>query len=232
MRLTVFNGSPRGRKSNTDVLLGHFREGFVETPGNEMEVHHIGRRPMDELRAAWEASDIVIVAMPLYVHAMPGQVKRFFEALAGVSRGPRKVGFIVQFGFPEAHHARWLERYLERLPGRLGCEYVGTVVRGAVEGIQMRPRWTLGKLLARFRALGAGFGRTEAFDPALVRALAGPENLSAFDLAVYRVVMWSGLADLFWNHLLKQNGAMARRFDRPYRPAGTRREVAREMTRP
>ena len=31
MKLTVFNGSPRGKKSNTTILLEHFLKGFMET---------------------------------------------------------------------------------------------------------------------------------------------------------------------------------------------------------
>jgi len=38
MKLTVFNGSPRGEESNTGTLLEHFLNGFVETQGNTYEL--------------------------------------------------------------------------------------------------------------------------------------------------------------------------------------------------
>ena len=41
MKLTVFNGSPRGKKSNTAILLEHFLKGFMETEGNSYELEYI-----------------------------------------------------------------------------------------------------------------------------------------------------------------------------------------------
>ena len=43
MKLTVFNGSPRGRKSNTRIVLEHFLKGFSETEGNKHEVYYLNR---------------------------------------------------------------------------------------------------------------------------------------------------------------------------------------------
>ena len=41
MRLTVFNGSPRSRGSNTALLLEPFLEGFSETAGNTYALHYL-----------------------------------------------------------------------------------------------------------------------------------------------------------------------------------------------
>ena len=63
-------------------------------------------------------------------------VQAFFEQLEELpARASRRVGFLVQQGFHEAHHSRWLERHLARLPGRWGSQYLGVAVRGAVEGM-------------------------------------------------------------------------------------------------
>ena len=43
MRLTVFSGSPRGKRSNSKVLLEHFLSGFSETKGNTHEVFYLNR---------------------------------------------------------------------------------------------------------------------------------------------------------------------------------------------
>ena len=43
MQLLVFNGSPRGKGSNTGVLLKHFLNGFMETLGNTHEIVHLNR---------------------------------------------------------------------------------------------------------------------------------------------------------------------------------------------
>jgi len=43
MRLTVFNGSPRGEESTTTILLKHFLEGFITTDGNTYEIAYLNR---------------------------------------------------------------------------------------------------------------------------------------------------------------------------------------------
>lgn len=217
MNLAIFNGSPRGSKSNTRILVRHFMEGFVETPGNRAEEHLLvqsSRR--DEHRTAFSEAEAVILAFPLYVHAMPGLVKHFLEGLE--PRDPMdgvSLGFVVQSGFPEGHHSRWLEPWLELLPARLGCRYLGTIVKGDVEGIQIQPRWLTSGLFQRFHTLGARFGQTGTFDAQLVRQLAEPEWLSRPRRAVFRVLVSTGLADLYWRTNLKKNGAWAQRFARP-----------------
>jgi multimeric flavodoxin WrbA len=43
MKLTVFNSSPRGKDSNTKVLLEHFLNGFMATDGNTCELAYLNR---------------------------------------------------------------------------------------------------------------------------------------------------------------------------------------------
>jgi len=43
MRLTVFNGSPRGEESTTTILLKHFLNGFITTDGNTYEINYLNR---------------------------------------------------------------------------------------------------------------------------------------------------------------------------------------------
>jgi len=43
MRLTVFNGSPRGKGSNTKILLENFINGFMTTEGNTYELAYLNR---------------------------------------------------------------------------------------------------------------------------------------------------------------------------------------------
>ncbi len=43
MKLTVFNGSPRGKGSNTRVFLEHFLKGFMIKEGNSFELVYLNR---------------------------------------------------------------------------------------------------------------------------------------------------------------------------------------------
>jgi hypothetical protein len=153
---------------------------------------------------------------------MPGHVKRFWESIAQLPhREGRRIGFIVQSGFPEAHQSRWLERYLVRLPARLGAQSLGVAIRGGCEGIQIMPERMTRKLYAVFEELGRGVGRTGHFDPATVSGLADPESLGLRGRVFHRIMKIVGIGDWYWNHQLKKNDAYDDRFARPYdEPAG------------
>ena len=43
MQLTVFNGSPRGRKGNSKIVLDHFLNGFESIPKNSYELYYLNR---------------------------------------------------------------------------------------------------------------------------------------------------------------------------------------------
>lgn len=221
MRLTVFNGSPRAKKSNSDVMLRHFRAAFEEIEGNSWEQHYLVQtRKQGEQLAAYAGAECVLVVFPLYVDAMPSQVMALFQALSdrvGRDDNPPML-FLVHSGFPEACHSRSVERYLEKLTRRLGSEYLGTMVKGGSEGIQVMPLVVTRKLFRTMGELGRGFGERGALDPALVKALAGREHYEGFSMVVIRLLKAIGLFDQFWSQKLKKNGVWERRFDRPYAP--------------
>jgi NAD(P)H-dependent FMN reductase len=219
MRLTVINGSPRGQRSNTALLLDHFLAGFSETPGNSHETVFLANEK-DHVHAveAFGRAEAVLLAFPLYVDSMPAVTKSFIEKLDSHCGRPGNPGmaYLVQGGFPEAVHSRAVERYLDRLSRRLGCRYLGTAVKGGIEGIRTMPPRMTRKRLRRFHELGAAFGCDGAFDPKLVAELSKPERLSFSVRLLVRLFALVGAANLGWDMQLKQHGAWARSFDRPY----------------
>jgi NAD(P)H-dependent FMN reductase len=219
MKLTVYNGSPRGQKSNTRILLDHFLRGFGETPGNTVQVLYLNHiHNQAGFLEAYAGADVVLLAFPLYTDGMPGMVKLFIETLRplrGKANAPA-IAFLVQSGFMEPAHSRYVERYLEKLAARLGCRYLGTMVKGGVEGIQAQPENMTHKLFEAFYSLGKTFGETGQLDDAQVRALAGWEHLPGWLKILFALLAPTGLTNFYWNGQLKQNGAYANRFARPY----------------
>jgi NAD(P)H-dependent FMN reductase len=229
MRLTVFNGSPRGKKSNTLLLLEQLRRGFESTPGNELEIVHLFRAaPAEERARAFAAAERVLVAFPLYSDAMPSIVKELFEALDPLCGRPDNppLGFIVQSGFPETLHSRPVARYLQKLCRRLGCPYLGTVLKGGVEGIQVMPPAMTRPLFRRFFELGEHLGRTGELDPRPIARLARMERYTFWGRVVFRLVSAVGLTSWYWGRQLKKNGAYERRLARPYATADEKRAGA------
>lgn len=219
MRLTVFNGSPRGKKSNTKIMLDKVLAGYQEESEAEVQIIYL----MDsKARAAadgeFAAADLVLLGFPLYTDAMPGLVKEFIESLApfaGIEDNPR-MAFMVQSGFPEAHHSRFVERYLEKLARRLKAPYAGTIVKGGCEGVRLMPDRMNRKLFESLQALGKDLARQGQFDPEKLRSLAKPERYPKILTPVFKLLLATPLVQIYWNNQLKQHDAFNRRFDRPF----------------
>ena len=218
MKLTVFNGSPRGKRGNTEVFLEHLLEGFEASGGNSHETYHL-YRVWDRERhvQAFAEAEQVLLAFPLYTDAMPAQVKAFIEALeplCGREDNPG-IGYLVQSGFPEALHSRHVERYLVKLAARLGCPYTGTIVKGGGEGARVAPD-SYRKPFEILRQLGVTFGQTGQFDEALLCELAKPERFPKILGPVFKVLLRTKMGTSYFDNQLVENGAYERRFARPY----------------
>jgi multimeric flavodoxin WrbA len=215
VRLTFFNGSPRGRKGNTPIMLEQLAQGF----GNPSETYHLVRmKETEKMVQAFAQAECAIIGFPLYTDAMPGLVKHFIEALEPlVERGNNPpLGFLVQSGFPEGLHARYIERYLEKLAARLGSPYLGTIVKGNGEGTRMMPPQMNQDLFANLQALGAGLAANGRLDPGLLKTIASPERYPAILSPVFQVFLRLPVAHSYFDGMLKKNGAFERRFARPF----------------
>lgn len=219
MRLTIINGSPRGKASNTRILLDHFKRGFrsVDTASDLEEIFLKTEKDISRPLKAMEESDLVIIAFPLYTDAMPYIVKEFIETINPQSFRNKqlKLGFIVQSGFPEANHSIYIEKYLEKLSSRLGVSYLGTIVRGGVEGIKIQPRW-MTRYTDLFYEQGQFLALEWEFSKEIIKKLGKPDRLRGFRLKLFKLLLATGLANFYWSSQLKENKAYKMRFAKPY----------------
>jgi hypothetical protein len=126
------------------------------------------------------------------------------------------MAFLVQSGFPEAHHSRFVERYLEKLARRLGAGYAGTIVKGGCEPVRLMPDSMNKKLFEGLRGLGRDLAEKGAFDPEKLRALAKPERYPRILAPVFKLLLSIPIAQGYWNSQLKKNEAYDQRFARPF----------------
>jgi multimeric flavodoxin WrbA len=216
-RLTLFNGSPRGKRGNTPIFLQEIARGF----GGPSEIFDLVRlKETERMVQAFAEAQCVLFGFPLYTDSMPGIVKRFIEALAPLAgrKGNPPLGFVVQSGFPEGLHSRYVERYLEKLADRLGSPYLGTLVKGNGEGVRSMPPEATANLFGDLHTLGAGLAAAGRFDPEIQRRIAQPERFPAFLGPVFKIFVKLPVAHGYFDDMLKKNGAYERRFDRPFQP--------------
>jgi multimeric flavodoxin WrbA len=214
-RLTLFNGSPRGRRGNTPLMLEQFTRGFSKPA----ETYHLVRvKETDQMVQALADAECVMFGFPLYTDSMPGIVKHFIEALEPLVGHPNNppIGFLVQSGFPESLHSRYVERYLERLAARLGSPYLGTIVKGGGEGTRVMPPEATRSLFENLRTLGAGLAASGRLDPSILQAIAKPEKFPAILGPVFQVFLRLPVAHTYFDNMLKQNDVYEQRFAKPF----------------
>jgi multimeric flavodoxin WrbA len=214
-RLTLFNGSPRGRRGNTPIFLREFAKGF----GGESEMYHlIQLKQTEQFVKAFTESECAWIGFPLYTDSMPGAVKHFIEALEplkGRKNNP-PVGFVVQSGFPEGLHSRYVERYLEKLADRLGSPYLGTIVKGNGEGVRLMPPDATRNLFENLQALGAGLAREGRINPEVLARIAHPERFPAILGPIFQVLVRLPIAHAYFDNMMKKNGTYEQRFAQPF----------------
>jgi multimeric flavodoxin WrbA len=217
MKLAIFNGSPRMSKSNSTILIKKFIDGYNDYSTYTSDIHYLANiSKIEENVIAFNESDSVIIIFPLYTDSMPGQVKFFFESIAHIDSKGKNVGFIVQSGFPESYQSTFVEKYLNKLAQRFEWNYLGTVIRGGVEGIQIMPSYMTKKLYKNFSDIGRYFARTGEFDSKIIAQLRKPYKLNAGNIFVMKIMSLIGLSNFYWDKNLKGNNAFEKRFDQPY----------------
>lgn len=218
MQFIIINGSPRGRESNSEWLIQAFLKGFSHHNKQRVPVYYlVSKSGMNKAVAAFHHSRMALLFMPLYTDAMPGVVKDFIEKIHMFpDTGGRKLGFIVQSGFRESVHSEALEKYLQKLTLRLGCEYIGTVIRGGVEGVRMMPASMTKKLSGQFVMLGQEFAISSTFNESLLQRMRKPYRLNSFSLIMMRLACKIGLTNFYWRHHLRKYKALRLRDNRPF----------------
>jgi multimeric flavodoxin WrbA len=222
-RLLVINGSPRGVKANSSNMLQKLMDGFLSVDGASAEMLHLAKAAdRKKLEEVYSHLDAVILGFPLYTDAMPGLVKQTIESLAQFTDRTENpaMAFLVQSGFPEAAHSRYIERYLQTLAARLHSPYLGSLVRGGCEGVHLMPESMNKKMFATLHTLGEQLAQQGGFEAQSVKALVSVEQYSKVLLPLFRIAVKTPFTKLYWDSQLNANQAYDRRFAQPYADAG------------
>lgn len=213
--IAIYNGSPRGSKSNSKVMCDKIIEGI----GDQIQVHVKQlNKTIDHQHWANEFDnyDLNLFVMPLYVHGMPSIVTRFIQKIKAFNSPDMRVGFIVQSGFPESYQSHYLRPYFHHLTKRLGVKYMGNVIIGGMEGLRLQPDSFNKKIFRELKLIGKTISDLGVFDQEQKDRLGKPARLSKKKQVAYSMARKIGLSNIYWNSQLKNNKAKDLVYDCPY----------------
>ena len=208
-KLVIYNGSPRKIGSNSTLILKKVAQELCD----KVEIRDL--KEIDrwqEWSEAFKSEKHVMFFMPLYVHAMPSHVMRFIEKLQS-SKG--SISYFVQSGFPESSQSHYLEAYFEQLALRLRRTYLGTAVKGGVEGLQIRSDKSQEKMMAPLVETIVNLVNEGKFNSIDIRQLAKPVRFEKGMQVLFKFI-GKRFLNIFWDQKLKTNNAYEKRFDSPY----------------
>jgi len=225
MHLVTISGAVRPQpKSNTTKIVEAFLHGFEEG-GNSAEVFYLSdRRQWQSAAEAFYGNKQILIALPLYVENIPGILLEFLSGLTPKTEDGTKLAFLVQGGFPEACQSRCCEAYLETLPGQLGCEYAGTLIKGDMFGLGMVNDKTREKMLAPFTEMGRHFASTGCFEKSVVNDFAAPEYMPEKQIRFYNRFMHH-ISRFFMGRIAKKLGCTEKLDAQPLVESSRRNEV-------
>lgn len=227
MNYLLINASPRGKDSNSNLLLSKLKEGLLRGGADESAVEIITLRPMlkeQGWRPHIEKAGCIVICFPLYADSVPGILKKFIEDLgqnAPEGEAPLKgktLGWISQCGFPDSVHLDFVEKYLEKTTRRLGAESAGIIKKAGVEGVRIMPPSMTKGLFQNLQAFGEDLAVRGYFDRGRAEKLSEPRLFSPAKRMMIRFFSLIGITNFYWNKNLKENGAYEIRFAKPYEP--------------
>lgn len=212
MKLTVINGSPRGRDSNSTQIITSWM--FPRTSDYRL-IYAKDIIKDEQILLDCTDSDVYFVIFPLYVDSLPAICKYVFDCLYSNKSlfEFKRIYYMVHSGFPEPKHSRCVEKYLCYFTELMRMQYMGTVIMGSSEAIQTVPRVYYRKRISALYKTGLHVKKGKPLSKEELYRISGRETLSVFAIILDKAINFS---KFYWKSILKKNGAYKHRLDKPY----------------
>ena len=149
MKVLYLLGSGKPHGESTSEALARYLHGRLGASGQSSAAFHSidlkrALHPgveIDHLLAAVAECDLLVLASPIYVDALPYPVVHAFEIIAEEQRTSalrRRFVAIVNCGFPEATHCGLALRICQVFASKTGFEWAGGLALGGGEAIRGR----------------------------------------------------------------------------------------------
>ena len=211
MKLTIFNGSPRGKSSNSTRMIPWIINEFPDNICylNKLSLH-------ESYIESAKSADTLLFIFPLYVDSMPGITKSFFELMETHKEifYEKAVYYIIHSGFPEMIQSKALSRYLSYFSLKvMNMDYMGTVIIGGSEAMQMAPDGAFRKIQSKLKIVGNTITNRETIPDNINILINKRDRLTALRRFLFKI---NPLKNFYWNYRAKQHGVKINLLDQPY----------------
>ena len=214
MKLTIINGSPRGKKSNSNMISTWIKEQLPEDTVVQ-EFYPTKLATHQEIISSLESNSTILVIFPLYTDNVPFVVKRIFEEMDTLKGKLENVNiyYIVHSGFSGGNHSRAVERYLEYFAKYMGFNYKGTAIKPSSEGLRLMPPAMTKRTALLFKLLAEDIIQSKPFDLDIIKKLIKREKPSRAQILTIK----SGMGDMYFKNMLKRNKVLDQAENKPYK---------------
>lgn len=215
MKLTIYNGSPRGSKSNSNTLADILCKGFDSS--TIISRHNIHKSD-NHSDAITDNGDAYFIVFPLYADAMPYAVKLFFEKMDENKAlfKDKPMYYFIHSGFPEAKQSRLLERYLKYFTKIIGAQYMGTAIMGNSEMTRYMSEKSKrrAKIQENMKLFAKDIVEGKPFNKASIEYFRGMEVMPKFIMLLLK--KFPSVFNKGFDFMFKKNGAYEKRYNQPY----------------
>ena len=191
MKITIFYGSIHKTKGNTYVIINEFVKG-AKAAGAKVEVVLLAEKEINNcvacvkcwiktpgncalkddmagLLTKFMQSDIVVMATPVYIYNVPGNMKTFLDRMMPIldphlvkmengnighikkyDKYPR-LGVIATGGFPDQNFSEFVSQYFNRIAVDLYSEVLFEIYKGQAVLLKAADKVGLGSLLDEYK---------------------------------------------------------------------------------
>jgi len=240
MKITVFNGAMRGRKSITNMMVQAFLQGAGQAGADvedvilvEKKINHclgclkcwiktpgkcIQKDDMAELIEKYMASDLVLIASPLYVDNVTGLTKDFIDRLVPISdphfeldengesrhrnTAENYPGIMVMSncGYPEQSSFQVVRLLFRRIARNLNGRFVAEIYRGC-GGIFGVKDPAVAPIVNEYLELLGKAGAEIARDMKL-----SEQTIAALEQQLVPTDVYNAQVNMFWDSLMSGAG--------------------------
>lgn len=215
-------GSPKVKKRATSGILGEYLLDRLKADGWQTETLTLKaslsrEKGQTELCGAVDRSDLIILAFPLYIDALPYLVTKALEIIAGHRKTqgnekPQRMFALINNGFPESYQNALALAICRTFADRSGIAWAGCLAVGAGEAMgggqdlteSKRSGPPVNHIIGALDRAGKDLARGKAVSPDTQNRI----SKSPIPLVSFGIWRWlfAKLGDKWWIQQAKENG--------------------------